>query len=123
MATHTIEPSQYLSAPIESRGFPQFGAVADTAGSLDVLDGQDGLLPGERGLVGITNFCGQALAAVANNASPIAYLMRYGWMGSEGLRHGGILQAQLRDALMAGGATIHNLHFRDPDLADLETEV
>jgi hypothetical protein len=56
MATHAIEPSQYLSAAIESRRFPQFGAVANTAGGLDVLDGQEGLLPGERGLVGVTIF-------------------------------------------------------------------
>jgi hypothetical protein len=44
-------------------------------------------------------------------------------MGSEGLPYGGILQARLRDALMARGATIHDLHLRDPDLVDVESEI
>jgi hypothetical protein len=123
MATHAIEPDQDLPAPIEARGLPQLGAMAGTAGSLDVLDGQDGLLPGESGLVGVTDFRCQALAAMANNASPIADLVRYGWMGPERIRHGGILQAGFGDALMAGGTTIHNIHFRDPDLADFESEI
>jgi hypothetical protein len=44
-------------------------------------------------------------------------------MGPERLRHGGILQAQFGYTLMASGAPIHNIHFRNPDLADFEAEI
>ena len=88
MAAHAVEPRQEFAAAIEARGFRQIGAMASAAGSLDVLDGQNGLLPGKGGLMRVAHFRRQALAAMADYTPPVACPMRNGWMGAEGLRHG-----------------------------------
>ena len=85
-----LSVSEKLAAPIEARRLRQFGAMANSAGSLDVTDGQDRLFPGERGLMRVANFRGEALAAMANHASPIPHVVGNGRVGAEGLRHGGI---------------------------------
>ena len=123
MAADAIERDQKLAAAIEARRLRQFGAMAGSAGGLDVADGQDRLLPGERGLMRVANLRGEALATMANHASPIPHAVGNGRVGAEGLRHGSVRETWPRDALMARRAAIDHLHLRNPDLVDLRTKV
>ena len=71
----------------------------------------------------VANARGQALATMANHASPIPHAVGNGRVRAEGLRHGSVRQTGPRDALMARRAAVNHLHLRNPDLVDLRTKV
>src|SRR5207245_3285096 len=77
--------------------------------------------PSPSRLRGLGPFGRRALAAVARGAPPLQGRMRNRRMSAEGLRHGGVKQTRLRDALMASGAAVNYSQIRDPDLIDLRT--
>ena len=61
MAADAIERDEKPAPLVKTRGLRQLRAMADSAGGLDVADGKDRLLPGERRLVRVANLRGTCL--------------------------------------------------------------
>src|SRR5579859_3446516 len=97
--------------------------MASAAGSLDEFCRENRLFPRERGFMSFGDFGCCALAAVADGAAPIADIVRNWRMRAIRLRYGRAGKAGLHDSLMAGGATIHNVHAGNPDLIDVRAIV
>src|SRR6266581_3614658 len=81
------------------------------------------LFPGKCRFVSLSDFCGGTLAPVTDSAAPIANVVRNGRVCAERLGHRFVGKARLGDPLMAGRASVDNVHSGKPNLIDVRTVV
>src|SRR5215469_14489730 len=92
--------------------------MAAPAGSLEEVRGENGLFPGQGGFMCFGHLCSWTLAPMADRATPLAHIVRDRRVRAERLRNGSIRQTRLGYALMAGGATVCDVHSRQPHLVN-----
>src|ERR1700682_3743154 len=86
---------------------------------LNEAGGQYRLFPGKRRFVCFSDFRSGTLASVTHRAAPIANVVRDGRVWAERLGHRFVREARLRDSLVAGCASVDNVHSGKPDLIDV----
>src|SRR5512146_1985618 len=108
VTTHTVEPRYESSSLVKARSLGKVSLMANAARSLDVFDGQHRLLPGQSGVMGLSNLCGPTLSAVTNNAAPVFDVMLNKRVGTERLGNGGREKGRFSNPLVASRAAVHH---------------
>ena len=115
VAMNTAVGAQHFAAEIQLGRALEVALVTLAAGGFEILGGENGLFPCERAFVGIFDRGRGALAAMAEDAAKFFELVRDGRMRAIGLK-GDVGESGFLHGAMAGGATIDDAEFGEPDL-------
>src|SRR5208337_3859337 len=92
VATLAVQAGQEFPPARQLRRFGKLAVVARTTGSLNVFDGEQGLLSSTRGVVRLRHFGCRALSAMADDTAPLFHIVAGEWMHLEwfGNAHGAL---------------------------------